>query len=163
MEKGRCKEAEPQLRVAVEVHYSMDPATQDMQVGHTRGQVEAVVDVEDVAVDENMVDLDLENGKAVQVVVENCKEEMFDYTQTSLVAEEVQAVVEKYKDQRFDYIRTMLVAEKEAGMQEPGVFLKNWVHFQSRSASGDWILEADERAQLEDKCYSHLNFYYPGN
>ncbi|KAG5608305.1 hypothetical protein H5410_019586 [Solanum commersonii] len=49
--------------------------------------VEVVVDVEDRAVDANMVDLDLdlENGMAV---VENYKEERFDYIQTLLVAEE---------------------------------------------------------------------------
>lgn len=164
MEKGQRKETEAQLRLAVEVHYSMDPATQDMQVGHTRGQVEAVVDVEDAAVDVNMVDHDLENGKSVQVVVENCKEEMFDYIRTSLVAEEVQAVVQNHKDQRFDYIQILLVEEEENGRQEPGVVEKNWVYFQSQSAVlGDWILEADEPAQLKDKYCTHLNFYYPGN
>lgn len=164
MEKGLCKEAEAQLRVAEEVHYSMDPSNQDMQVGRTRGQVQVVVDVEDRAVDANMVDLDLdldlENGMAV---VENYKEERFDYIQTLLVAEEeVQAVVENYKEEKFDYIPTLQVAEEEAGMQEPGVVEKNQAYVQSRSASGDWILVADEHAQLKDK-YTHLNFYYPGN
>lgn len=161
MEKGLCKEAEAQLRVAVEVHYSMDPSNQDMQVGRTRGQVEVVVGIEDAAVDANMVDLDLdlENRKAV---VENYKEERFEYIQTLLVAEQgVQAVVENYEE-KFDYILTLQVAEEEAGMQEPGVVEKDWVYVQFRLASGDWILEADEHARLKDK-YTHLNSYYPGN
>lgn len=159
MEKGLCKEAEAQLRVAVEVHYSMDPSNQDMQVGRTRGQVEVVVGIEDAAVDANMVDLDLENRKAV---VENYKEERFEYIQTLLVAEQgVQAVVENYEE-KFDYILTLQVAEEEAGMQEPGVVEKDWVYVQFRLASGDWISEADEHARLKDK-YTHLNSYYPGN
>lgn len=137
MEKGLCKEAEAQLRVAVEVHYSMDPSNQDMQVGRTRGQVEVVVGIEDAAVDANMVDLDLD--------LENRK-----------------AVVENYKEEKFDYIPTLQVAEEEAGMQEPGVVEKDWVYVQFRLASGDWILEADEHARLKDK-YTHLNSYYPGN
>lgn len=131
MVKGQCKEAEAQLRVAVEVHYSMDPATQDMQVGHTRGFVEAVVDAEDA----DMVDLDPENCKAVQAVVENHKEE-------------------------FDYIRTLLVVG-EAGMQDFGVE-RDWVYFQYRQAVGDWLLEPDEAAQRKDK-HTHLNFYHLGN
>lgn len=140
MEKGQCKEVEAQLQVAMEVRYSKDLATQDMQVDCTRGQVEAVVDVEDVdvvaAADMDMIDLDLENGKVVQAVVEN------------------------YKVERFDRIQKLLVAAEETGMQEPGGVEKNWVYFQSQSEPGDWILEADDPAQLK---YTHLNFYHPGN
>ncbi|KAG5610307.1 hypothetical protein H5410_021588, partial [Solanum commersonii] len=71
-------------------------------------RVEVVVDVEDAAMDANMVDLDLvlENGKAF---VKNYKEDKFEYIQTLLVAEEkeeVQAVMENYKKEKFDYILT---------------------------------------------------------
>uniref|UniRef100_M1B7K4 ALG2-interacting protein X n=1 Tax=Solanum tuberosum TaxID=4113 RepID=M1B7K4_SOLTU len=71
-------------------------------------RVEVAVDIEDAAVDTNMVDLDLdlENGKAF---VENYKEDKFEYIQTLLVVkeEEVQVVVENYKEEKFDYILTL--------------------------------------------------------
>lgn len=139
MEKGRYKEVEAQnpvavvVQVAEEVHYSRDPATPDMQVGHTRGSVEAVVDVEVV----DMVDLKLASCKAVQA-----------------------AAVEDHKVVDFEYNQA-LWADEGVGKQEPEVE-RHWEYQRGLLAVGDWIVEPDETEQQKDN-YSHLNLYSPGN
>lgn len=139
MEKGRYKEVEAQnlvaakVQVAEEVHYSRDPATPDMQVGRTRGSVEAVVDVELV----DMVDLKLASCKAVEA-----------------------AAVEHHKVVDFEYNQA-LQADEGVGKQKPEVE-QRWGYSRGLLAVGDWILEPDETEQQKDK-YSHLNLYSPEN
>lgn len=126
MEKGRYKEVEAQnlvaaeVQVAEEVHYSRDPATLDMQVGHTRGSVEAVVDVE-----VDMVDLELASCKAVEA-----------------------AAVEHHKVVDFEYNQA-LQADEGVGKQEPEVE-QHWEYSRGLLAVGDWILEPDETEQQKD-------------
>lgn len=139
MEKGRYKEVGAQNlvaaegQVAEEVHYSRDPANRDMQVGHIRGSVEAVVDVEAV----DMVDQKLASCKAVQAA-----------------AEEDRKVVD------FDYNQALRVDEG-VGKQELEVE-QRWEYSWGLLAVGDWILEPDE-TELQKDNYSHLNLCSPGN
>lgn len=138
-EKGRYKEVQAQnlvaaeVQVAEEVHYSRDLATPDMQVGHTRGSVEAVVDVEVV----DMVDQKLASCKAVQP-----------------------AAVEDHKVVDFEYNQA-LWADEEVGKQEPEVE-RHWEYSRGQLVVGDWISEPDEIEQQKDN-YSQLNLYSPGN
>lgn len=139
MEKGRYKEVEAQnlvaaeVQVAEEVHYSRDPATLDMQVGHTHGSVEAVVDVEVV----DMVDLKLASCKAVQAAAEG-----------------------DHKVVDFEHNQA-LWADEGVGKQEPEVE-QHWEYSRGLLAVEDWILEPDETEQQKDN-YSHLNLCSPGN
>lgn len=147
MEKGRYKEVEAQnpvaeeVQVVVEMHYSRDPATQDTQVGHTRGSVVVAVDVEAV----DMGDRKFANDKAVQAAEEDHKVADFEYNQASWAAAGYQP----------------LRAAERGGKQESGVE-QRWAYSQGLLAVGDWILAPDGTEEQKDN-YSHLNLYCPGN
>ncbi|KAA8524708.1 hypothetical protein F0562_011131 [Nyssa sinensis] len=71
MEMEKCKVAEEQIQVAEHVHYNMGPATQDKQIGHTRGLPLAVGGAVEVGREDY---LQLAHGKEV-AVAKSYKEE----------------------------------------------------------------------------------------
>ncbi|KAA8538808.1 hypothetical protein F0562_025500 [Nyssa sinensis] len=82
MEMEKCKEAEEHIQVAERVHYNMGPATQDKQIGHTRGLPLAVGGAVEVGREDY---LQLARGKEV-AAAKSHKEEGGEYTQALLAA-----------------------------------------------------------------------------
>lgn len=112
MEEQR-KEVEAQTPVAEEAHYSMDCATQDMQLEHTRGWVMAAVGIEDVG----MGHLALAYDKEVVVVEEQRKGEVV------AVEEQRKGKVDEDdedEDDEEDEHNWGLQAAEEAGRREIG-------------------------------------------
>lgn len=146
----RCKEVEAQTPVAEEVHYSMEHATRDMQVEHTRGWVMAAVGIGDVG----MGYFEVANGKAV-VAVEEQRTGEADEKEVVAVEEQHTGEADEKDEDEEDERNWGLQAAEEAGRQEIGYAGEGWRDSQGR--------QVENSVALPKGNYRHLKFQSPEN